>query len=236
MEIKKSKEADLERERTGFTLCGLLISLCLLFIAVEWAQSDLKKVTVDDVVAMDTGEEEMEAPQSEQNTPPPPPPPPAIEQPQIEMPTEFKKNENAADLDIKVSSEDKGEAIAAAPVVETVVEKEEEEEIDNTIYTHVEKKAEFPGGKKALMAYLSSNIKYPKAALESGTQGMVILKFTVNRDGTISDIEVQRSPDAALEKEAIRVVKNMPRWSPGENGNKKVRSKFSLPVSFRLAN
>lgn len=231
MEVKKSPEADLEKEKSGFTLMGLLIAMCVLFIAFEWSQHELKIVDKTDIPTIDEGDEEV-APISDQNTPPPPPPP--APEPQVEITTpEYNKKEDAVTQKIEINSEDTGQEIETKQVISQTTEVEEEE-VDKTIYTRVEKKAEFPGGKAALAAFLQKNLQYPKAALETGTQGNVIVKFTVNADGSIQDVEVTRSIDPALDKEAIRVVKMMPKWTPAMNQNKKVRSKFSQPIVFKI--
>lgn len=92
----------------------------------------------------------------------------------------------------------------------------------------------FPGGDRELMAYLNKNLKYPVIAAEQGIQGRVVLRFVVGKDGEISSIEVQRSLEASCDKEAIRVVKSMPRWIPGKQNGKAVPVYFSLPVRFQL--
>ena len=85
------------------------------------------------------------------------------------------------------------------------------------------------------MEYLMKNIKYPAACQEAGISGRVIVSFVVNKDGTIQNVEVIRGVHEKLDAEAVRVVKSMPAWSPGEQQGRKVRSKFQLPVFFRLA-
>ncbi len=92
----------------------------------------------------------------------------------------------------------------------------------------------FPGGDKELMSYLSKNLKYPVIAAEQGIQGRVVLRFVVGKDGEISNIEVVRSLESSCDKEAIRVVKSMPRWIPGKQNGKSVPVYFSLPVRFQL--
>ena len=90
------------------------------------------------------------------------------------------------------------------------------EEEGDIVYTVVEKMPEFPGGQQALFKYLNENVMYPEIARENGIQGRVICQFVVNKDGSISDIEVVRSGgDPSLDKEAIRVIKSMPKWKPG---------------------
>ena len=111
---------------------------------------------------------------------------------------------------------------------------EEEETEGNQIFTVVEQQPEFPGGEAALMAYIKKNLKYPAFAAENGIQGRVTLSFTVEKDGSIANIEVMRSPAEELSKEAIRVVQSMPKWKPGKQRGKAVRVKYVLPVTFRL--
>ena len=94
---------------------------------------------------------------------------------------------------------------------------------------------EFPhGGMAGVMQYLSRNIKYPAIAQENGTQGRVIVQFVVNKDGSITDVKVVRGADPYLDKEAIRVVTNMPKWTPGKTGGKAIRVKYTLPITFKL--
>ncbi len=95
-------------------------------------------------------------------------------------------------------------------------------------------RAEFPGGMDALRAFLAENCHYPKEAREKQQQGVVLLEFTVEKDGTISAITVLRSVCEALDEEAIRVVKAMPKWKPGENNGQPCRSYFQLPITFAL--
>jgi protein TonB len=104
------------------------------------------------------------------------------------------------------------------------------------IFQVVEKMPSFPGGDAALFKFLNENVKYPVIAQENGVQGRVICQFVVNRDGSIVDVEVVRSVDASLDKEAIRVIKSMPKWSPGQQRGKPVRVKYTLPVNFKLQN
>ena len=104
---------------------------------------------------------------------------------------------------------------------------------DNTVYAVVDKMPEFPGGQQALLRYLSENVKYPQVAADNGIQGRVICEFVVNADGSIVDVKVSRSGgDSSLDKEAVRVVKAMPKWNPGKG--KAVRVKYTLPVKFSL--
>ena len=110
---------------------------------------------------------------------------------------------------------------------------EPQEEVEE-VFIVVEEQAEYPGGQSALMKYFSDNIRYPVSASENGVQGRVICQFTVWKDGSISDIKILRSVHPALDNEAIRLIKGMPKWKPGKQLGKPVASRFTLPVLFRL--
>ena len=107
-------------------------------------------------------------------------------------------------------------------------------EVANKVFDVVEEMPSFPGGQGALMAFLSSNIKYPVVAQENGVQGRVTVGFVVEKDGSISDVKVMRSVDPSLDREAQRVVKAMPKWKPGKQNGSAVRVKYTVPVVFRL--
>ena len=107
-------------------------------------------------------------------------------------------------------------------------------EVSTKVFDVVEEMPSFPGGNGALMSYLNGNTKYPVVAQENGVQGKVIISFVVERDGSISDVRVARSVDPSLDREAQRVVKSMPRWTPGKQNGQTVRVKYTVPVVFRL--
>lgn len=107
-------------------------------------------------------------------------------------------------------------------------------EVSNKVFDIVEEMPHFPGGAAALQAFLSSNTKYPVVAQENGVQGRVTVSFVVERDGSITDVRVVRSVDPSLDREASRVVRSMPRWSPGKQNGSAVRVKYTVPVVFRL--
>lgn len=102
------------------------------------------------------------------------------------------------------------------------------------IYEIVEQMPSFPGGNQAVFQYLSKHIKYPVVAEDKGIQGLVIVTFVVERDGSVTDVRVAKSVDASLDKEAVRVVSDMPRWIPGKKNGKAVRVRYTVPVTFRL--
>ena len=135
-------------------------------------------------------------------------------------------------VDLISSEDDQSSAQVEAYVAPAVVE--EEEESAQQIFTVVETMPEFPGGQGELLKYLAKSIKYPVIAQENGIQGRVTCSFVVNRDGSIVDAEVIRGVDPSLDKEALRVINSMPKWSPGKQRGKPVRVKYTVPVTFRL--
>lgn len=134
-------------------------------------------------------------------------------------------------FDVKGNDEG-GEVLKAKEVIATEPVKPKEEE--NKVFDVVEQMPSFPGGTAALMNYLGQNIKYPVIAEENGIQGRVIVQFVVGKDGHISDVRVAKSVDPSLDKEAVRVVKGMPRWIPGKQNGQAVTVRYTLPVTFRL--
>ena len=141
-----------------------------------------------------------------------------------------KTNTAIGTFDVKGNDEAEGEVLKAKEVV--VDEKPKEEE--TKVFDVVEQMPSFPGGDAELMKFLSSHIKYPVVAEENGIQGRVIATFVVERDGSISDVKVVKSVDPSLDKEAIRVLKSMPKWIPGKQNGSAVRVKYTVPVTFRL--
>lgn len=107
---------------------------------------------------------------------------------------------------------------------------------DSKIMEVVEVPSQFPDGEQACYAWLAQNIRYPAEAQQKGIQGRVFVQFVVNTDGSIVDVKAVRSPDPLLSKEAVRVIQAMPKWKPAMLGGKPVRSRFNLPIMFRLSN
>lgn len=115
------------------------------------------------------------------------------------------------------------------------LQKETEAEDPNKIYDKVEVMPEYPGGAAAFMRYLAQNVKYPTVAQENGTQGIVVVQFVVDADGSVTNAHVITSVDPYLDEEALRVIKSMPRWTPGKLNGKPVRVKYTTPIKFRLS-
>ncbi len=186
-----------------------------------------------------------------------------FEQPEVEVPEEVlatvqvtqiaivdadKVKNEVMDMDTQkedntargvVTQEGSDDADKFKAVQEQVVVKEPEPEVkhkEEEIFVAVEQQAEFPGGQAALMKWLSNNIRYPESAQQNDIQGRVIVKFVVEKDGSIGNATILKGVDRDLDREAIRVVKKMPKWQPGKNNGVAVRSYFNLPVTFRLQN
>ena len=106
---------------------------------------------------------------------------------------------------------------------------------DETVYTTVEQMPEFPGGQQAMTRYLTEDLRYPVIAQENGIQGTAICEYIVNKDGSTSDVKIVRSAgDPSLDKEAIRLIKAMPKWNPGKQNGKTVRVQCTTMVKFKL--
>ena len=226
MDVKKSPKASLEDKKMLFVMMGLVMVLSLLYIGFEWTDKEITVYAATDTSLL--AEEEIEVVQTAQELPPPPPPPaPEI----VEILNVVEDNVEVASVEIN-TEDDKNKVVAiSAPVTSSAPIEEEE---DQVIFQVVEKMPSFPGGDAALFKFLNENVKYPVIAQENGVQGRVICQFVVKRDGAIVDVEVERSVDASLDKEAIRVIKSMPKWSPGQQRGKPVRVKYTLPVNFKL--
>lgn len=134
-------------------------------------------------------------------------------------------------LDVKGNDDKSGEVLK---IKEAVAQPEPKPEVENKVFDVVEQMPSFPGGPSALMSYLNSNVKYPVVAQENGVQGRVVISFVVEKDGSITDVQVVRSVDPSLDREAARVVKSMPNWIPGKQNGSAVRVKYNVPVAFKL--
>ena len=150
---------------------------------------------------------------------------------------EMKSQDDLAETNTAIGAftvEGNDETAEVKHVEEKIAEPEPVKEEETKVFDVVEQMPSFPGGAGALMQYLSSNIKYPVVAEENGVQGRVVCTFVVEKDGSITDVRVIKSVDPSLDKEAMRVVKSMPKWIPGKQNGSAVRVKYTVPVTFRL--
>lgn len=228
-ELKKSKKADLEGQKGTSLLMGLVVGFAFLFMAFEWS-TETKKLDESFVVQEVIAEEEIEITRPDAAPPPPPPPPEPAAPEQIEV------VDDKVDTKFEIQSEDDQTKVQKEVYVPPPPPKPKEEEVTEEIFVVVEQQPEFPGGQAAMMKFLSDNIRYPVIAQENGIHGRVVCNFVVERDGSITDVQVLRGVDPSLDKEAIRVIQQMPRWTPGKQRGSPVRVRFTLPVVFRLQN
>lgn len=225
METKKTPKADMENKKSIFLETGLIIALALSLLAFEWRTMD-KNTTVISPSGMNELSDyiPLNTVQSK------PLPRPQAAKPWIVI-NEVKDEIAVDDISIDINAEmlEKWQNPEYLKLPDENVFSTED-----SLFIVVEKEPEFPGGLAALYRYLSQNIEYPKAAVEASIAGTVYVGFVVEKNGTLSNIEIQRSPHQLLSEEAVRVISSMPAWSPGKQRGKAVRVRFSLPVKFSL--
>jgi len=225
MEPKKNPNADLERWKSTMFMLGLVISLAVVLAAFNYTS---KKAVVDELTRLeDVDFEDEDIPVTRQEQPPEvktPPPQQTIEVLNIvdddtEIEDEFEMDDVEADDNTQV---------------EIVDIEEEEEEEEPEIFFIVETMPEFPGGELGLRKYIATHVKYPNIARENGIEGKVYIRFCVTSKGTVEKVSVARGVDPILDKEAVRVVKSLPKWKPGEQRGKKVNVWYTVPINFQL--
>ncbi|MBO4765349.1 MAG: energy transducer TonB [Bacteroidales bacterium] len=228
MEVKKSPKADLSKTVTLFREIGFIIVLGLVLLAFEW-QSKEKKESIFDQQESVIIEEEIIPITQEEQTPPP-------EMPKIPVLSDAIDivDDNIQVDDAVFSFEDDATlGVEIMDYIETVEEEEVEEEA--IPFALVENKPTFQGGDaNTFSKWVNSRLEYPEIAKENGIQGRVTLQFTVNTDGSVSDVKVLRGVDSSLDKEAVRVVSSSPKWKPGMQRDKPVRVTYTFPVIFQL--
>jgi len=225
MELKKTDEANLEKKRAIFLEIGFVVVLSLVLLAFEWTSSKSDGAGLGSLDDLMTEEEIIPITRQEEVKPPPPPPPPRVTEvlniveDDIEIEDEVEIEDTEADQDMAVE------------IVDIV---EEEEEEDAPVFFIVEDMPEFPGGDLALRKHIAENIHYPEIAKENGIQGRVFVQFVVNKKGEVEQIKVVRGVDPSLDKEAVRVIQNLPKWKPGQQRGKPVKVSFTVPINFQL--
>ena len=222
------------------------ISAPLIYAKIKSSIADANKPTVVEVNLLDV--------KLPEDLPPPPPPPPPKEPPpppkatikyvppvvkeDAEVKEEAKVEPPPPDKQVStVTAEGSNKVeVIAAPVgqVEAPPAAEVEKPKEEEVFMIVEQVAEFPEGAAAMYKWLSQNIKYPAVARENNIQGKVILRFIVEKDGSVNNVTVLRGTNELLDKEAVRVVSQMPKWKAGKQRGNAVRSYFTLPVVFKL--
>jgi|TARA_B110000046_G_scaffold147501_1_gene155158 protein TonB len=221
MDLKKNPEVNVEKKKHLLFQVGLVTALAVILIAFEWKTFD-RSVSSLGQLQVELEEEEL-IPITQQEPPPPPPPPPQttiieIVEDDVELEEELEIMETEIDEDTEIE------------IVEIAEEVYEEPEI----FTIVEQMPSFPGGEAKLFQYLGENMKYPAMARDAGITGVVYVTFVVKEDGKIDGVRILRGVGGGCDEEAIRVVKSMPRWTPGKQRGKSVRVQYNLPIRFVL--
>ncbi|NOZ35454.1 MAG: energy transducer TonB [Chlorobi bacterium] len=221
MEIKKNPKANLEKYKLMFLAIGLIISIGVLVSAFNWSSTSAKS----DLAVNQNIEEEDMVEITRQDEKKPPPPQQQQKQQTIEVINIIDNNEDVND-DVELNLEyDENEDIN----LEDTNNGEEDQ-----IFIYVKNMPEFPGGVVALKRYIATHVVYPAVARENGIEGTVFLRFEVTKTGKIGKVELQKGVDPLLDNEAIKVIKTLPRFKPGEQNGKKVSVWYSIPVTFKL--
>ncbi len=226
MKTKKSEKADLEKKRPLFFSISFVISLGLVFAAFSW-RTPVKETIIlersvyevpDDIVIPITKKEKEEI------------------APKPFIPEEIVLVDDGEEIDESwiddLSSEPDDDGFDPYALMKLQDDGKNEEE--DVIHQWVDEMPEFPGGMEALLSFIGNSVKYPVIAQETGVKGKVLVSFVINKDGNVSDARVIRSVDAALDKEALRVVNMMPAWRPGMQAGKTVRVSYVVPINFVL--
>lgn len=223
MEPKKNPKIALERKTGMFFNIGLATSLLIVITAFEWRFYDDGGL-VDLGQVDDDFEDLMEIPPTEQ----PPPPPPKIELPKIiEIPDEEEiEEEIEVDLDVEITED---------TIIEDIVfEEAPEEEVADEIFDIVEDQPGPPGGMGAFYKYVGKSMKYPSQARRMGIEGRVFVQFVVDKTGNLTDVRAIKGIGAGCDEEAVRVLKNAPKWTPGKQRGRPVKVRMILPITFKL--
>lgn len=230
MEVKKTSKASLENKRFLFLEIGFVLTLVIVLGSFNWSTKEKQTAVLEAENAVVEVEDMIPI---TQETPPPPEVAPKIPvlSDQIDVVDDnikvddnmFQNLEDDANSGVEIM-----DYIESAPEEETV----EEEAIP---FQLVEEKPSFNGGDaNEFSKWVNSRLVYPEIAKENGVQGRVTLQFTVNADGTVSNVKVLRGVDSSLDKEAVRVVSSSPKWKPGKQRDRAVKVTYTFPVIFQL--
>ncbi|WP_421752083.1 energy transducer TonB [Croceimicrobium sp.] len=234
MQVKKTEKADLENYRGLFVQFGLVLSLLLCIVLIEWKTYDTSvadlgelDVEIDDEIIPITNREVAPPP------PPPPPPPEVIEV--VEDDVELEE-----ELEIQTTETDMMEEVE-------VIEFEEEESDEILNFAVVESVPIYPGCEDAkdnnerklcfqqkVMQFVTREFEFPEMARQMGIGGRIYVDFVIEKDGSISNVQVVRGVDKLLDDEAVRVVKKLPKLTPAKQRGKPVRMNFTLPINAKL--
>lgn len=228
MEVKKTIKASLENKRLLFTEIGFVASLLLVYGAFGYTSRDGKTTSMTD--EQQAVEVEDMVPIT-QETPPPPPDAPKI--PVLSDQIDIVDDAIKVDDNMFVNLEENNSGVQIMNYVEDVKNEEIEEEA--IPFALVEEKPKFNGGDaNEFSKWVNQNLVYPEIAKENGVQGRVTMQFTVNPDGSVSNVKVLRGVDTSLDQEAVRVIQMSPKWLPGKQRDRAVKVTYTFPVIFQL--
>lgn len=229
MEVKKSPKANLENKKLFFVECGLVISLGIVLGAFEYGSREKQVASLEAENAVLLEEEIIPI---TQETPPPPPETPQI--PVLSDNIDIVDDDIAVDDDMFINLED--DSNLGVEIMDYVEEVQEEEIEEEAIpFMLVEEKPSFMGGDaNTFSKWVNERLVYPEIAKENGVQGRVTLQFTVESDGSVTNVKVLRGVDPSLDKEAVKVVSSSPKWAPGKQRDRAVRVTYVFPVIFML--
>ena len=228
MEIKKSEKANLENKKLLFVEIGLVISLAITLFAFEWTSKETNVATLEDNTQVVLEEEIIPI---TQETPPPPPAAPKI--PVLSDQIDIVDDEIELEDDMFMNLED--DASLGVEIMDYVEVEEEVVEEEAIPFQLVEEKPSFQGGDaNQFSKWVNQRLVYPEIAKENGVQGRVTLQFTVEKDGSVTKVKVLRGVDPSLDKEAVRVVSQSPKWKPGKQRDRAVPVTYTFPVIFQL--
>ncbi len=230
MEQKKTESANLDNKRTIFFEVGLIVALGFFWWLFEFSSKVEKAEELVDNRDQIVDEEMIPVTRQEDVVLPPPPPP----QQTITDVLEVLEDNQVVEDSPTIQEEDVEKVDFSAPIEEVEVVEEEPEEPQ--VFFIVEDMPEFPGGELALRKYIAENVRYPEMAKENDIQGTVYVRFVVDEQGKVTNVEVMRGVDPLLDKEAIRVVQSLPKWKPGKQRGKAVKVSHSVPIKFALQN
>ena len=227
MEIKKNPEVDVQNKRTLLFEIGFALALLAVIGAFLYTPKEYRIEQVEQVAEV-VEEEITEITRQDQK---PPEPPKRTEITVITDVLSIVTNDEkiSTNVDFAEFAEDV-EIIQQVAVEEEVIE-------DDQPFVKVEEMPSFQGGDiTKFRNWVQSKVRYPQIAQENNISGRVFLMFVVERDGTLTNIQVLQTPDSSLSDEAIRVLKTSPKWKPGKQRNQTVRVKYTLPIDFRIQN
>ncbi len=228
METKKTSRADLENKKGLFTEIGLVVALVACFTVFEWSTT-AAEISFTGLTEPENFEEPIMVPITHMDTPTPPPPP----APKMAEIINIVEDDAILEDDTDWGSSEAGED-DAINYTTIEVKPEEPEEDDTEILFFTDQMPVFPGGESTLRKFLAESVKYPAIALENGVQGRVFVSFVVDKNGDVTNVKIARGIDTSLDKEAIRVVQSMPKWTPGMQRGKAVRVAYTVPINFVL--